>query len=336
MKISIVAVIQNAVDNGVSKTRVCLLMQINVRRIERWEQRQRATGTMNYRKPGPQHAWHALKPSEACDIIEYVQLERTSDMSLQQLAHNGREEGVFCVSASCIRSVILEEGLLVQRVKRRRCVGNGLKPARPDELTGPNECWTWDISYVLTVIKRLYYYLYVMLDEWSRKVVAWHIAYTMQAREAKQLINTAVINENLLEAPDNQRPIIVNDRGKQMKAKAVKNMFIDLHMPQTFSRPRTPNDNPFIESFFGTVKTAQSWPGCFPANGIETVCEYFEKYFNWYNTRHFHSGINYLHPADKHAGLEDQIIKERENQLTNQRNARKMYWLNQQLTGSSL
>ena len=158
----------------------------------------------------------------------------------------------------------------------------------------------------------------------------------MQAREAKQLINTAVINENLLEAPDNQRPIIVNDRGKQMKAKAVKKMFIDLHMPQTFSRPRTPNDNPFIESFFGTVKTAQSWPGCFPANGIETVCEYFEKYFNWYNTRHFHSGINYLHPADKHAGLEDQIIKERETQLTNQRNARKMYWLNQQLTGSSL
>ena len=336
MKTSIVAVIQNAVDHGVSKTRVCVLMQINVRRIERWEQRLKATGTMSYRKPGPQRAWHALKPSEAHDIIEYVQSERTSDMSLQQLAHNGREEGVFCVSASCIRNVILEEGLLVQRMKRRRCVGNGLKPARPDELIGPNECWTWDISYLLTVIKRLYYYLYVMLDEWSRKVVAWHIAYTMAASEAKQLINKAVINENLLEAPDDQRPIIVNDRGKQMKAKAVKKMFVDLNMPQTFSRPRTPNDNPFIESFFGTVKTARSWPGRFPANDIESVRDYFEQYFHWYNTRHFHSGIDYLHPADKHAGLEDQIIKERENQLTNQRNARKMYWLNQQLTGSSL
>jgi hypothetical protein len=102
------------------------------------------------------------------------------------------------------------------------------------------------------------------------------------------------------------------------------------------SRPRTPNDNPFIELFFGTVKTARSWPGRFPANDIESVRDYFEQYFHWYNTRHFHSGIDYLHPADKHAGLEDQIIKEREKQLTNQRNARKMYWLNQQLTGSSL
>jgi len=82
MKLSIVSVIQNAVDHGVSKAHVCKLMQINIRRVERWEQRQKATGTMNYRNPGPQSAWHALMPSEEQAIIEYVQLESTSDMSL--------------------------------------------------------------------------------------------------------------------------------------------------------------------------------------------------------------------------------------------------------------
>ena len=336
MKLCLVATIQYAVDSGIAKARVCLLLQIEIRRIQRWEQRQKETGSMNYRRPGPEKGMHALMPAEKLAIIAYVGQEQTSDMSLQQLSHTGREKGVFCVSASGVRSILLANGLVTQRNEKRYGTGTSLPPARPAELTGPNMCWTWDISYLLTTVHRMFYYLYVMLDEWSRKAVAWQVTYTLEAAEAKQLISTAVLSEGLLDVPCEQRPVIVNDRGKQMKATSVKTMLADLHMPQIFARPHTPDDNPFIESLFGTIKSAPSWPNRFPANDIIFVRSYFDNYFHWYNTQHFHSGIQYLHPADKHAGLEEQIIRERESQLTNQRNARKMYWLNQKLTGSSL
>lgn len=336
MKRCLVATIQYAADSGISKARICVLLKIDIRRIQRWERRQKETGAMKYYTPGPEQGMHALMPSEKRAVIAYVQQEYTSDMSLQQLSHSGREKGLFFVSASSVRGILHAEGLLTQRYEKRYGTGTRLAPNRPPELTGPNMCWTWDISYLHTTVHRVFYYLYVMLDEWSRKAVAWQVAYTAKAAEAQQLISTAVLHEGLLDVPEEQRPVVVNDRGKQMKAVSVKTMLADLHMPQLFTRPRTPDDNPYIESLFGTMKTAPSWPRKFPPNDIMSVRSYVDHYFHWYNTHHFHSGIQYLHPADKHAGLEQQILAERSLQLTNQYNARKMYWLNQKLTGSSL
>ena len=111
-----------------------------------------------------------------------------------------------------------------------------------------------------------------------------------------------------------------------MKAKPVRQMFIDLGLTQEFARPRTPNDNPFIESLFSTVKTAPEYPGWFPADDINTARDYFQRYFLWYNSNHYHSRIGYVHPVDKHEGRADTIIKERKFQLILQREKRKLYW----------
>ena len=100
-----------------------------------------------------------------------------------------------------------------------------------------------------------------------------------------------------------------------MKVKPVKQMVLDMGLSQTFSSPHTPNDNPFIESLFPTVKTALAYPECFPGSSIVVGTDYFEKYFHWYNHEHSHSGIGYIHPIDKHESRAESILKYRKECL---------------------
>ena len=137
----------------------------------------------------------------------------------------------------------------------------------------------------------------------------------------------------MLEALENQMPVVVNDRGSQMKAKEVKQMFADMGLTQTFSRPRTPNDNPYVESLFGTVKTAPVYPGWFPYNDESVVQGYFGRYFQWYNNEHYHTRIGYVTPVQKHMGQAQRIITGRKQNLTAQRKQRIGYWVSQSLTG---
>ncbi|MBW2543898.1 MAG: transposase [Deltaproteobacteria bacterium] len=177
------------------------------------------------------------------------------------------------------------------------------------------------VSYLLTYEKGLYLYLYLLLDEYSRKIIQWLINWHQAAEEARYLLEQGLIGENILDLPEDQRPEIINDRGRQMKAKSIKRMFEDHHMPQLFARPRTPNDNPFVESLFGTIKTNHQYPGRF--RDCAEACKYFGPYFHWYNTEHLHSGIDYVTPEQCHQGLREQIVDERKAKLKKQRVLRK-------------
>jgi putative transposase len=284
---------------------------------------------MSYYDPGPKQIMNAIIPTERSALLNYVGQEETVDFSLQVLALRGAEQGLFFLSASTVRKVLIEEEIMSDRRPKQRRSGSGRKPDRPAELTGPNQCWTWDISYLRTDLPRIFWYLFVMLDEWSRKVIAWRVADHMITEEAQGLIDDAFLIENLMDVPRSQLPVVVNDRGSQMKAKPVKQMFLDLGLVQTFARPRTPNDNPFIESLFSTVKSAPTYPECFPSETINITRNYFEKYFGWYNAEHYHSGIGYVHPIDKHEGRAQAILEERKERLKRQRLKRRSFWINQ-------
>ena len=319
-------VIATVKAQGIACYQACALLQIKVRRIERWKARIRSTGSIEYGKSGPKQVVHAIMPEEREALVEYVGREETVDYSFQMLALKGAEEGLLCMSASSVRRILHKEGLAEDRTGRKR-KGVRIKPNRPDELTGPNQCWCWDISYLRTEILRVFWYLYVMLDEWSRKVGAWRVSRSLAAEEAVALIDQAMITENLLEVPEDRLPVVVNDRGTQMKAKEVTQMFRDLGLTQIFTRPRTPNDNPFAEALISTVKTAPTYPGWFPYNDGTVVRSYFERYFSWYDHEHYHSRIGYVTPFQKHIGQAEAIIMQRKKQVAAQRERRKQYWL---------
>ena len=327
-KLEMLELIDESVGHGVSCRQSCLLLMVQRSRILRWQQQQRGGGTLENGRPGPEQALHRLLPEERATLLALAHQADWADLSHRELTVTAWDKGLVYVSFSTTYRVWRTAGLMGIRGKDRRHNGSAAAPVRKD-LTGPNQRWCWDISYLLTPVKGHYLYLFMVLDEYSRKIVHWRISWWMNAAEAKVLLEAALANENVLQLPENQRPEIINDRGRQMKARPVRQVFADHNMPQLFARPRTPNDNPFIEAMFSTVKTDPEFPDRFQ-DDVQAEA-YFSAYVPWYNTEHYHSGIDYVTPQQAHTGQRAAIVAARQRNIHEQRLKRQE--VNRQKTG---
>ena len=308
--------ISESTGQGVSCRRSCELLMIHRSRILRWQQMHRDGGTLANDTPGPEQALHRLLPEERDAMVALASREDLADLSHRELTVTAWDKGLVYMSFSTTYRVLRNSGMMGMRGKERRHNGSSVAPVRKD-LTGPNQRWCWDISYLLTPVKGHYLYLFMVLDEYSRKIVHWCIRWSMNAADAKVLLEGALANENVLDLPEDQRPEIINDRGRQMKARPVRQVFEDHKMPQLFARPRTPNDNPFIESMFSTVKTDPEFPERFQDD--RHADEYFGVYVPWYNHQHYHSGLDYVTPHQAHTGQRAAIVEERQRKRQEQR-----------------
>ncbi len=308
--------IATAQTAGVSARCSCAILVISHRRVVRWQARARAGLDLADATPGPREALHRLRPAEIACITTMAQSAEYVDLSHRILAVTAWEQGLFFASFSTVYRILKARDLMTARGPGGAHNGRSLAPVRKP-LTGPNQRWCWDISYLPTCERGVYLYLYLLLDECSRKALQWRISWGQTAAEARLLLEGGLAQENILDLPEDQRPEILNDRGRQMKAKPIRQLCEEHQMPQLFSRPRTPNDNPFIESAFSTVKRAPAYPGEF-LDDAEAVT-YFERYFDWYNTEHYHSALDYVTPQQAHEGLRATIVQRRLRQHHAQR-----------------
>jgi len=320
-KQAILLVIATSQLQGVSARRSCKILAISHRRVVRWQAHVRQGLGLADGTPGPREAMHRLLPVEVECIVAMATSAEYADLSHRILAVTAGEKGRFFASFSTVYRVLLAKGLMTARGPGGHHNGHSLVPVRK-ALTGPNQRWCWDISYLSTMEKGIYLYLYLLLDEFSRKVVAWRIAWNQTAEEAGLLLESGLEQENILDLPEDRRPELINDRGRQMKAKPIRQLCEDHHMPHLFARPRTPNDNPFIESAFSTVKRTPEYPGQFL--DVSQAVAYFTKYFDWYNREHYHSGIDYVTPLQAHTGLRGKIVARRLSQQRDQRLRRRL------------
>jgi transposase InsO family protein len=320
-KQAILLVIATSQVQGVSARRSCTILAISHRRVVRWQAHVRQGLGLADGTPGPQEAMHRLLPVEIDCIVAMAKREEYVDLSHRILAVTAWEQGLFFASFSTVYRVLLAQGLMTARGPGGHHNGHSLVPVRK-ALTGPNQRWCWDISYLSTMEKGVFLYLYLLLDEFSRKAVAWRIAWNQTAEEARLLLESGLEKENILDLPEDRRPELINDRGRQMKAKPIRQLCEDHHMPHLFARPRTPNDNPFIESAFSTVKRTPEYPGQFLDD--RQAAAYFAKYFDWYNRAHYHSGIDYVTPLQAHTGLRGKIVARRLSQQRAQRLRRRL------------
>lgn len=299
---------------GIKQNRICELLQVEERRVRHWF----ARSTLADTKPGPVHAPHALMPEERVAIVAIAKDERYVDDSHRVLTAKCVDSGSLAVSASSVYRVMRSEGLTTDRSGRSHRNGNSRKPDRP-ELTGPNQRWCWDISYLRTLVPGVFLYLYVLLDEYSRKVVAFRISWNLVNAEGKELIDEGIEKEAL--TPEQVLMLVLfNDRGTQMKAKSFKKFLEGLGIAQKFARPRTPNDNPFVESLFATTKGALDYPGMF-TDDVEALI-YFTAYFDYYNNIRLHGKIGYITPVQRHRGEDRAILALRSERLTEARRMR--------------
>jgi transposase InsO family protein len=312
--------IEWAGKQGISAQRSCSILMINRRRIIRWRNRIRRGFGAEDRMPGPREALHRLLPQERQQVLKFARKEEYADLSHRILTVTAWEKNWFFVSFTTVYRLMREEGLMTLRGCYRRQNGRSLAPVRK-ELTGANQRWCWDISYLHTYEKHIFLYLYLLLDEYSRKAISWLISWRQDSKTAKDLLDKGLAGESILDLPVENRPEIINDRGRQMKAKPVHQLLRDHALPQMFTRPRTPNDNPFVESAFSTLKRMPEYPGRF--RDSQEADDYFLRYFRWYNEEHYHSGIDYVTPVQAHNGLRDKIIRDRSKKINQHRQWRK-------------
>jgi putative transposase len=299
---------------GINQNRTCELLQLEGRRVRHWFSRSSLADT----KPGPVHAPHALLPDERIAIVALAKDENYVDDSHRVLTAKCVDSGTLAVSASTVYRVMRNEGLTTDRSGRSHRNGNSRKPDRP-ELTGPDQRWCWDISYLRTLVAGIFLYLYVLLDEYSRKVIAFRISWNLVNAEGKELIDEGIEKEGL--TPEQVKILaLFNDHGAQMKAKSFKQFLEDLGIAQKFARPRTPNDNPFVESLFSTTKGALGYPGSF-TDDVEALT-YFTAYFDFYNNVRRHGKIGYVTPVQRHRGEDRAILALRVERLAQARRMR--------------
>jgi putative transposase len=320
-KLEILTVMATSQQQGVSVRRSCAILAIAHRRIVRWQEQSRQGQSLVNLTPGPKAALHRVLPEEIDQIVALAKRQEYVDLSHRILAVTAWDQGLFQASFSTVYRVLKERNLMTARGPGGAHNGHSKAPVRK-ALTGPNQRWCWDISYLMTFQKGEYLYLYLLLDEWSRKAIQWRVSWQQTAEESRLLLEDGLVAQNILDLPEDQRPELINDRGRQMKAKSIQRLCEEHGMPQLFARPRTPNDNPFIESAFSTVKRAPEYPGRFLDDGQAVA--YFQRYFTWYDTQHYHSGIDYVTPQQAHQGLRQKIVDQRRRQKLAQRRRRRV------------
>lgn len=287
---------------------MCSILKINERRIQRW--RKEAAFEKFNRKPresGNHIPFNALTPEENKLVDYLIASKENADDSCRVLSAKAMDEYEVYISHVTFHNRMKEKGIngpIGVQAKRKSV------HTKPDtgDITGPNQLWSWDITFLKTTTRYKSYYLYALLDWYSRKVIAWHISEFLSSDEAQTLWDKGILSEGL---KTGELPGSLCDRGSQMRSTSTKSFFMTLGVHQCFSRPRTPNDNPQIEALFSTVKNHPEYPGRF--SSLTAAEEYFNSFFDWYNNEHYHTGIGMVTPSDRHSGRDAEIFKVREN-----------------------
>lgn len=254
-------------------------------------------------RPTPERALDANEKQEVLDVLCG---ERFVDRSPSEVVHTLLDEDTYFCSERTMYRILAERN----EVKERRNQLRHPKHARPELVaTGPNDVWSWDITKLRTTTKWSYLNLYVLLDIFSRYVVAWMIAQQENATLARVLIEEAIAKH----AVQPGTLILHSDRGAPMTSKTVAQLLADLEVTRSLSRPRVSNDNPFSESQFKTAKYHPSYPGKFSGNG--EALGWGRTFFPWYNNEHKHSGIAFLTPADVYYGRSEEVLSRRHEVL---------------------
>jgi putative transposase len=239
-------------------------------------------------------------------VRELLNSERFQDDSPYQVYATLLDEGAYHCSISTMYRILRQHNEVRERRNQRR------HPAysRPELLaTQPNELWSWDITKLRGPVTWQLFYLYVVLDVFSRYAVGWMIAEQESGDLAKQLLAESYCKQGV----DKAQLTLHDDRGSPMICKTLGQLLIDLGVSKSHARPHTPNDNPFSEAQFKTMKYRPDYPARFES--IEAARQWARSFFHWYNNEHHHSNLGLMTPAAVHCGQSATLTAQRQATL---------------------
>jgi putative transposase len=255
------------------------------------------------RRPRPPQT---LSDPERREVLDVLHSPRFMDKAPAEVYAALLDQGIYLCSVRTMYRILAAN----EEVRERRNQLRHPHYQKPELLaTAPNQVWSWDITKLLGPAKWTYFYLYVILDIFSRYAVGWMVASRESADLAQRLIRETVEKEGV----DPNALIIHSDRGPSMKSHTVAQLLATLGITKSHSRPHVSNDNPFSESQFKTLKYRPEFPNRFGSQ--EHARSFCTPFFHWYNHEHYHSGIGLLTPAMVHYGLADAVIAARRGVL---------------------
>jgi putative transposase len=275
-----------------------------------WYRRHRASPAPARRPPVPHRDRaqpRALAPAERAAILAALHAERFADAAPAEVWATLLDEGTYLGSLSTFYRLLRAAG----ESRERRAQATHPAAVKPELMAaGPNQVWSWDITKLHGPAKWTYYYLYVILDIYSRYAAGWMVAARESAVLAEKLIAATCLKQGITAG----QLTIHADRGSSMTSKPVAFLLADLGVIQSHSRPHVSNDNPYSEAQFKTLKYRPGFPGRF--GSIEAARAHCQAFFPWYNTQHRHSGLGLHTAADVHHGNAPTIRASRARVLT--------------------
>lgn len=298
----IVGLIDEAKANGARRWKACGVVGLSVRTIQRWREEGEVTG--DGRKTRIFEPRNKLTEKEYEDVLKTVNSNEFADLPPGQIVPILAERGEYIASESTFYRVMRKES----QVNHREPSRVPKKRSKPQALaaTRPNQIYSWDITYIPTDIKGVFFYLYMFLDIYSRKIVGWQVFEGESSEWAADLLCDIARREGI----EKEQVTLHSDNGGPMKGMAMLAMLETLGISPSFSRPAVSNDNPYSESAFKTVKYRPQHPPPFFAD-INEARAWVEGIVRWYNFEHRHSGIRFVTPAHRHAGLDKAILAKR-------------------------
>jgi len=298
--------IDQAHTNGARFEMACEVAGISLRSLQRWqaeEGRIREDGRPCAVRPIPAHA---LSEEERAKLLAVANEPRFADVPPARIVPMLADEGVYLASESTFGRVLKAHGQLKHRGRAK--APRARRPPTTHIATAPRQVWCWDMTYLPAQVMGRWFYLYLILDLYSRKIVGWEMHETDHADHAAHLVRRTALAEGV--AAMAEKPVLHGDNGSTLKATTVLAMLNWLGVKPSYSRPRVSDDNAFAEALFRTAKYRPE----FPAKGfgnLEQARGWAADFVEWYNFDHRHSGIRYVSPAQRHAEEDHRILAAR-------------------------
>jgi len=298
-----IRLIDEAVTAGARLKPVCTELEISVRSYQRWR---RGGEALADQRPKAKRAEpkNKLGTEEREQIVARCNEKRFENLPPTQIVPALADEGVYIASESTFYRVLRE----ADQLHRRGRAQPPKKVPKPKghRAEGPNEVWSWDITYLATTVAGIWFRLYLVMDIYSRKIVGWEVHHTETAELAADLVRRTCLAQGVTR----QGLVLHSDNGAPMKGATMLATLQRLGVAPSFSRPSVSDDNPFSESLFRTMKYTPGYPKK-PFTDIEAARAWVLGFVTWYNEEHRHSAIRFVTPSQRHRGEDGEILARR-------------------------
>lgn len=311
----ILAHLQEATSAGARRSKACEVVGLSVRTVQRW---QRQGGGEDRRKGPTKRPGNALSDVERQKVLQVVNRPEYRNLSPKQIVPKLASEGVYLASEATVYRLLRQHNQLAHR-QRSRAPQRRSKPQL--EARGPNEVWTWDITYLRSSVRGQFFYLYLIVDMYSRKIVGWTVQQTESMQRSSMLVQRACRDLGV----DPKGLVLHADNGGPMKGSTMLATLQRLGIVPSFSRPRVSDDNPYSEALFRTLKYRPEYPTR-PFASLQDARDWVAAFVTWYNTEHLHSSIRFVTPDDRHFGREQLVLARRRRAYEQARNRTPERW----------